>query len=118
MRLVLASASPRRAELLRTAGFTFDAVPAEVDERVRGGESPGDYVRRLAAEKSSAVLAAVTSSLRLKPHAASDVIVLGADTAVIVDGEVLVADGRLVRWDEREIAAEAEAALRATLERL
>ena len=93
MRLVLASASPRRAGLLRRAGFTFDVVPAEVDERVRDGESPRDYVRRLAAEKSAAVLAAITSSVRLKPDATSDasadLIVLGADTAVVVDGEVL-----------------------------
>jgi septum formation protein len=112
MRLVLASASPRRAELLRTAGFTFDVVPAEVDERVRGGESPRDYVRRLATEKSAAVLAVVTSSVRLKPDATSgalpdatpdataDVIVLGADTAVVVDGEVLGKPS-----DDREAAA-------------
>jgi len=104
MRLVLASASPRRAELLRRAGFTFDVVPAEVDERVRDGESPRDYVRRLAAEKSAAVLAAITSSVRLKPDATSDasadLIVLGADTAVVVDGEVL---GK--PRDDREAAA-------------
>ena len=100
MRLVLASASPRRAELLRAAGFTFDVVAAEVDERVRGGESPRDYVRRLATEKSAAVLAAVTSSVGLKPEATSDLIVLGADTAVVVDGEVL---GK--PRDDREAAA-------------
>jgi septum formation protein len=94
MRLVLASASPRRAELLRAAGFAFDVVAAEVDERVRDGETPGDYVRRLAAEKSAAVWAAIRSSVRLKPDATSsdataDLIVLGADTAVVVDGEIL-----------------------------
>ncbi len=57
MRLVLASASPRRAELLRAAGFTFDTIVADVDEQVRPGESPSAYVRRLAAEKSAAVMA-------------------------------------------------------------
>jgi septum formation protein len=90
MRLVLASASPRRAELLRAAGFTFDVVPAEVDESVRDGERPGDYVRRLAAEKSAAVLAGITAlSPPLKGGAASDLVVLGADTAVVVDGAIL-----------------------------
>ena len=83
MRLVLASASPRRAELLRTAGFVFDSVPAQVDERVRGAEPAPDYVRRLAAEKSAAVWQLVG------PADHDVVIVLGADTAVVVDGEIL-----------------------------
>jgi septum formation protein len=55
MRVVLASASPRRAELLRAAGFAFDVVVANIDESIRAGESPSGYVRRLAAEKSAAV---------------------------------------------------------------
>ncbi len=76
MRLILASASPRRAELLRAAGYEFEIVVADVDERVRDGEPPAEYVRRLAAEKSSAVMAA-------------DAIILGADTTVVVDGEIL-----------------------------
>jgi len=76
VRLILASASPRRAELLRAAGYQFEIVVAAVDERARGRETPADYVRRLAAEKSAAVQAA-------------DAIVLGADTTVVVDGEIL-----------------------------
>ena len=76
MRLILASASPRRAELLRAAGYEFEIVVADVDERVRDGEPPAEYVRRLAAEKSSAVMAA-------------DAIILGADTTVVVDDEIL-----------------------------
>ncbi len=76
MRLILASASPRRAELLRAAGFVFDVVVTDVDESVRAGETPRAYVRRLAAEKSAAVRAA-------------DAIVLGADTTVVVDEEIL-----------------------------
>ena len=79
MRLILASASPRRAELLRAAGYAFDIVASEVDEATRGGESPSLYVRRLAADKSAAVAA----------RAAADAIVLGADTTVVVDGEIL-----------------------------
>ncbi len=78
MRLILASASPRRAELLRAAGFVFDVRPADVDETPRAGEPPRDYVRRLAAEKSAAV--------RVE---APDAVVLGADTAVVLDGLIL-----------------------------
>jgi nucleoside triphosphate pyrophosphatase len=89
MRLVLASASPRRADLLRAAGFTFDTVPAEVDERVRDGELPGQYVRRLAAEKSAAVMEALTASGSTPISWTADLVVLGADTTVVVDGEIL-----------------------------
>ena len=97
MRLVLASASPRRAELLRAAGFTFDVVPADVDERVHGAERAADYVRRLAEEKSAAAWGAcVASGL----GGTDDVVVLGADTSVVVDGEIL---GK--PRDDREAAA-------------
>jgi septum formation protein len=78
--LILASASPRRAELLRAAGYSFETVVADVDERRNGGESPSIYVRRLAAEKSAAALAIVKDP---------DAIILGADTTVVVDGDVL-----------------------------
>ena len=54
MRLVLASASPRRADLLRAAGFEFETLVVDLDERVRPGETPDAYVRRLAMEKSAA----------------------------------------------------------------
>src|SRR5204862_3095155 len=54
MRLVLASASPRRAELLRAAGYTFDTLAVDLDERVKPGETPDVYVARLAREKSAA----------------------------------------------------------------
>src|SRR5262245_49930754 len=102
MRLVLASASPRRAELLRAAGFAFDVVVADVDEAIRAGESPQTYVRRLAAEKSASV---VSGFSRTGPpeggrYVSSDAIVLGADTAVVVDGDVL---GK--PRDDREAAA-------------
>jgi septum formation protein len=76
--LLLASASPRRAELLRAAGIRFEVAPADVDERQRDGEDAEAYVRRLAAAKASRVAAA-------HPGRA----VLGADTTVVVSGEVL-----------------------------
>lgn len=81
MHLILASASPRRAELLRAAGFEFDTVITNVDESVRPGERPEIYVRRLAAEKSAAALEHVELS--------DDVVVLAADTTVVIDGEIL-----------------------------
>jgi nucleoside triphosphate pyrophosphatase len=79
VRLILASASPRRAELLRAAGLEFETVTVDVDETPRAGETPAAYVRRLAAEKSAAASYVVRD----------DVVILGADTAVVVDGEIL-----------------------------
>ena len=77
-RIILASRSPRRSELLRAAGILFEVVFAEVDEAPRVGESPEDYVERLALEKAQAVAT-------LEP----DSYVLGADTSVVVDGRIL-----------------------------
>jgi septum formation protein len=76
--LVLASSSPRRAEILRAVGWDFETCPADVDESLRAGESAEDYVRRLAAEKAGAVAARRLFGL-----------VLGADTTVVVGGEIL-----------------------------
>jgi septum formation protein len=93
VRLILASASPRRAELLLAAGYSFDVVAADVDESIRPGESPSAYVRRLAAEKSAAVIAALkpcaTPASVAQGFSAGDIVVLGADTTVVVDGAIL-----------------------------
>ena len=98
MRLILASGSPRRAELLRAAGYAFEIIVPDVDERVRDGESPSQYVRRLAAEKSAAINPAAlkgcaTGGLTATPVAQgfspAIPIILGADTAVVVDGAIL-----------------------------
>jgi septum formation protein len=78
--LVLASASPRRAELLLSAGFVFTVDPADVDESERPGEPPEAYVLRVAGDKARAVAAR-----RREPAE----IVLGADTTVVVNGEIL-----------------------------
>jgi septum formation protein len=74
VRLILASASPRRAELLRVAGFPFDVFPVAVDEAFHAGETAEHAVRRLAETK--AAKAAST-------HAGA--FVLGADTTVVID---------------------------------
>ena len=74
--LILASASPRRADLLSQAGIEFEQRPADIDEAFRRGESVEEYVLRLARQK------AVTA---LQPKRCC----LGADTAVTVRGEVL-----------------------------
>lgn len=75
--LVLASQSPRRSEILQLAGIPFIVRVAEVDESVIPGESPADYVRRLAAAKAYGI------------EAAAGEMVLGADTTVVIDGEIL-----------------------------
>lgn len=73
--LVLASSSPRRAELLQAAGLPFVVRVAPVDETPHAGEAPDAYVRRLAVAKARAAYAA--------PHE----LVLGADTVVVAGGE-------------------------------
>ncbi len=76
--LVLASASPRRAEILRAVGWPHEVCPANADETARTGEEPVAYVERLARAKAEAVAALYPGSL-----------VLGADTVVIADGSIL-----------------------------
>src|ERR1017187_3280251 len=78
--LVLASASPRRRELLAQAGYTFTVQPADILEDVRPGEEAIAYVTRLAREKAQAVYAQLADPAS---------IVLGADTTVTVDREIL-----------------------------
>ena len=78
MRLILASASPRRAALLGAAGYAFDVAPADVDESAEAGETPDAYVLRVAALKARAVLGSF-------PGCA----VLAADTTVVVDADML-----------------------------
>jgi septum formation protein len=79
--LVLASASPRRRELLAQAGFTFDVAPADVPEIRKPGEDPIRFVTRLAREKAEAVLT--------REEVPPDALILGADTIVLLDEEVL-----------------------------
>jgi septum formation protein len=89
MRLVLASGSPRRADLLRAAGYDFEIVVADVDESIRPDEKPEMYVRRLAAEKSAAAVGGGPKGPPYLERAPQDPIILGADTVVVVEGEIL-----------------------------
>ena len=120
MRLILASGSPRRAELLTAAGFTFEVCVPDVDESVEPGEPSSAYVQRLAAAKSARALEMVLNPAEAGSHDAGsheggshtvvvapgfsrasghpeDILVIGADTAVVVDGEIL---GKPVDADE------------------
>ena len=86
-KIALASASPRRRELLAQLGVQFELVKADVDETQGAGEVATDYVLRLAISKAQA---GFTAQAGLKASASLDVLpVLGADTIVVVDGEVL-----------------------------
>jgi septum formation protein len=91
-RLILASASPRRRELLAQAGYNFEVEAADVDESPRAGEAAGDYVRRLAEDKARAVFAWRATPSHSGESAMSGVpelVVLGADTTVVCEGEIL-----------------------------
>jgi septum formation protein len=92
LKLVLASRSPRRAELLTAAGFEFIVRAAAIDETPHPGETPRDYVVRVAEEKARAI------------GAADDEIVLAADTTVVLSGEIM---------GKPDNAADAERMLRA-----
>jgi septum formation protein len=85
MKLILASASPRRRELLAQASYTFTVEAADIDETQREGEDPAAYVLRLAQEKAQAVFA----RHRGEDGPDAPLIVLGADTCVVCEGEVL-----------------------------
>ncbi len=78
MRVILASSSPRRHELLAMIGIAHDVVPADIDESLVSGEAPIAYAERLAREKAVAVAAN-----------AGDAVVIAADTVVVVDDVVL-----------------------------
>jgi len=92
-RLVLASASPRRRELLAQAGFEFDVIPAHIPEEPREGEDPEAYVMRLAREKARAVFEAQAAGNREQgtgcAGAPENLVVLGADTTVTLEGHIL-----------------------------
>ena len=77
-KIILASASPRRAQLLREMGYEFEAVLPEIDESVRSGADPAREAERLAVAKAEEVAARVGPA-----------VVIGADTLVELDGEII-----------------------------
>ncbi|TYC57974.1 septum formation inhibitor Maf [Marinobacter sp. BW6] len=76
--IILASASPRRAELLQQIGLKFSVRPADIDETPKPDETPEQYVERLAREKARAVV-----------QSSPECLVLGSDTSVVLDGKIL-----------------------------
>jgi len=76
--LILASGSPRRAEILTSVGWPFEKHVPDIDESEIAGEQPETYVQRLAATKAEAIAAAYPTLL-----------VLGADTTVVIDGRII-----------------------------
>ncbi len=79
IRLILASNSPRRRELLQNSGFEFDVRPSGIEETRLPGESPEDFTRRLARDKA----------LDVARQSSPGNLVLGADTVVAINGEIL-----------------------------
>jgi septum formation protein len=77
-KLILASQSPRRAEILASVGWPFEAIPADIDETRFPSEDALSYVMRLAQTKAETVASRVALGR-----------VLGADTVVVIDGEIL-----------------------------
>lgn len=77
-KLILASASPRRAEILKAVGWEFEKHTADIDETELPDENPADYVRRLAREKAVAVAGNYKNAL-----------ILGADTIVLIENQII-----------------------------
>ncbi|HXT18577.1 MAG TPA: nucleoside triphosphate pyrophosphatase [Gemmatimonadaceae bacterium] len=75
-RVILASGSPRRRELLALVGIAHEVIPANIDESYIAGETPRDHAERLARGKAAAI-------------GESDAVVIGSDTIVVVDGDIL-----------------------------
>ena len=106
--IVLASASPRRSEILARVGIPFVALPANIDESI-GSETPGEHTQRLSKEKAGAALKRILSSRDgVRKDATSEemlvlsrildgsaIWVLGADTVIDLDGKVLGKPGNL-----------------------
>ena len=78
VRVILASQSPRRRELLNLVGIAHEVQPADIDESYVGGERPREHAERLAREKTAVIA-----------EREPDALIIGSDTIVVVDGDVL-----------------------------
>lgn len=87
-KLILASQSPRRAELLRQAGLNFTQCPADIDETPNNNEPPLEYVLRMAENKASAVYQQQLRENAITPS--NKIVVLGSDTIGELDGDILI----------------------------
>lgn len=83
MELILASASPRRAELMRMCGYEFTVIPASADEDRVTADDPKELVEKLALLKAESVFCQLTSGRR------RNAVVIGSDTVVVLDGRVI-----------------------------
>lgn len=93
LKIVLASTSPRRKELLAQIGVQFSTAVIDIDESIVEGENPADYVVRLAREKASAAI----------PNFSESTVIIAADTTVTIDGHILGKpidqDDAFAMWD-------------------
>lgn len=91
MKLILATESPRRAEIMRAAGFEFETLAPNVDETRHRGEAPADYVRRLAEAKARTIAGKIAGgdAAAAGEKIAETTVIVGADTVVVLDGEIL-----------------------------
>jgi len=89
--LILASASPRRRELLALSGLRFEVQPAEAAEIPEPGETPADFVRRMSAVKARQVAAGLANSAERSASGGhnSGALIIGADTVVAIDNDIL-----------------------------
>ncbi len=101
MKLILASGSPRRAEILRNAGFAFEVWPTNVDESRLPDEPAADYVLRLAREKA-------TIAARQMPAQSDQSVCIGADTTVVLGKHLLGKPESIeeARWMLRELSGQ------------
>jgi septum formation protein len=108
MRLILASASPRRAELLASAGFDFEISPADVDESPLPEEDPGAYALRVATDKAARVPL---------DRRKSGTVVLGADTVVVAGNRILgkPADDSEAAWMLKQLSGAVHVVLTAVV---
>lgn len=89
VRFILASASPRRAEILANVGWRFTVRVADVDETRHADEAPRAYVERLAGDKARAIADKIDEDAGKRAKDGRVLFVLGADTIVVLDGEVM-----------------------------
>ena len=91
MKIILASGSPRRRELLQQAGLAFTVMSADIDESVQNAETPQAYIQRMVAQKAQAALALLNANPTLSAESAPPLLLLTADTiGILPDGHTIL----------------------------